>query len=178
MERDNSSSSSIFSAGGAQEEINYHYLLKLQLTRFQPSLKEDFGMNRNCKFSYHGFPVSFDVSSDCHTFMVSSQAYHVSGKDDVELIEARYLDLSRGLVGICMEWNDEGEITLYQNLPIGLVQEDCLGEFQTILRRFLKELVVVNTSLRMLGSPRQQMARKSNSQRSMSLRNIFGGRTA
>lgn len=178
LEGDHSiSKSSIMSGVGAQEKTPYHYLVKLQLARCQPSLKGDFGMNSNCKFSYHGFPISFDVSSDCHTFMVSSQAYQVSAKDDKALIEAKYLDLSRNLIGICMEWNDEGEITLYQNLQIGLVQEDCLGEFQTILRRFLKELIVVNTSLIMLGSPRPQLAKKANSQKSVSLRNIFGGRS-
>lgn len=172
-----SSKSSIVSGWGAQGKTPYTYLINLQLDRCQPSLKGDFGMNSNCKFNYHGFPISFDVSSDCHTFMVSSQAYKVSEQDDEALMEEKYLDLSRDLVGICMEWNDEGEITLYQNLPIGLVQEDCLGEFQTILRRFLKELVVVNTSLIMLGSPRPHIVRKAHSQKSMSLRNIFGGRS-
>ena len=159
-------------------QVPYHLLLKLQLARFRPLLKGDYGQNENSRFVHNGCPISFDVSSDCHTFMVSAPTYRVSENDNQELLQAKYLELEQELVDIRLEWNEEHEITLFQNLPICLVQEDCLGEFQTILGRFLKERAMVTTKLQLVSLRERTITKKSSSQKLLSLRNMFGGRAA
>lgn len=135
-------------------------------------------MNDHCTFFYNGIPFTFDWSGDCHTFMVWSLTHTISGKDNEEILLAKYLELEQELVDVRLEWNDDGEITLYQNLPIFLVQEDCLGEFQKVLSRFMTERSNVSAALRHAGCPERTLEKKSTSQKSVSLRKIFGGRSA
>jgi hypothetical protein len=178
-ERDNSNNSSRSIASGNEvQNFPYHYLLKLQLSRIQPPLKGDFGMNEHCTFSHNGIPFTFDLSGDCHTFMVWSLTHTISGKDKEEVLLAKYLELEQELVDIRLEWNDDGEIILYQNLPIFLVQEDCLGEFQEVLSRFMSERSNVSAALRRVSCPDRTFAKKSIGQKSLSLRNVFAGRSA
>jgi hypothetical protein len=75
-----------------------------------------------------------------------------------------------------MEWNEDNEILIYQNLPIGLVQEDCLEEFQIVLTRFLSEISEVSTSLQQVSS--SSLATHKGSSQKPRLIRIFSGRAA
>lgn len=158
------------------QAIPFQYLLKLRLSTFQPPFQGDYGTNDQCTFFYDGSPISFDISDDCHTFMVSSLVHNISGRENEERLRATYLELEQELVDMRLEWNDEDEITLYQNLPIFLVEDDCYEEFQAILGRFLNERTSVIETLRRAGCPKRVLEKGSGSQKLRSLRNLFGGR--
>mmetsp|Transcript_25337 Transcript_25337/g.42080 ORF Transcript_25337/g.42080 Transcript_25337/m.42080 type:complete len:196 (-) Transcript_25337:679-1266(-) len=171
LQRPNSSRSVV------SRPVPYPYLLKAQLARFSPLLRGDYELNNNFNFSHHGYHVSFDISSDCHTFMVSAIACQVSTKDaGLECLATRYLDVERSLIDIRMEWNEDNDILIYQNLPIGLIQEDCLEEFQAILSRFLSELSVVSAALQQVSS--RSLSRSKTNGHKPRLMRIFSGRAA
>ena len=78
--------------------------------------------------------------------MVYSLVYTIALHDNVSWLEEKYRDIKIEIAGIHLEWNDEGEITLYQNVSTGLVQEDCLMEFKRMIVRFVGERIRIARS--------------------------------
>ena len=172
----NNSSRTMVSESSEPEDFPFQHLLRLRLSSFKQPLTRDCGINDQDIYLYDGAPISFDISDDRHTFMVSSLIHKISIKDNMELLRAAYHELEQDLVDMRLEWNDEDEITLYQNLPSFLVDADCFDEFQTIFCRFLKERSKVRAMFRPADCPEQALGGNSGSQKFRSLRSIFSGR--
>lgn len=172
-------------SGGSTElgqnhmQAEYNRLLQTQLCRLRSFLGSNFAIHENHSFVYHDCHVSFDVSNPFHTFMVSSTAYTAERADDMEKIGLTYMQLERDLgADVRLEWNEDDEIIIYQNLPICLVQEECCGEFETIMEGYLQDFHLVNAQMRSVSHRALVFKNKPKQKGGRKLLRIFNGRAA
>lgn len=157
-------------------QAEYNRLLTTQLCRLRAFLNSSFAIHENHSFVYHDCLISFDVSKPFHTFMVSSTAYTAERADDMEKIGLTYVRLESDLgADVRLEWNEDDEIVIYQNLPICLVQEECVGEFETIMESFLQDLHLVNNQMQSVSHRFKNKSRQKGGRR---LLRMFNGRAA